>query len=120
MPFEVYGHPDLTGDFSFTPKVIPGVSGNPKFRDQLCVGTDLREYIPVDGWTRIHLEWLLDAYDKFPEKSEFFLPYFEKLAGTQKLRSQIEAGWNEQEIRASWQKDLNHYRKLRENYLIYD
>ena len=120
MPFEVYGHPDLEGDFSFTPIEIPGVSGNPKFKDQLCVGEDLRDFIPADGWTRIHLGWLLDAYEKFPEKSEFFIPYFEKLTGTKKLRSQIEAGWDETKIRSSWQKELNSFLEKRENYLIYD
>lgn len=120
MPFEVYGHPDLEGDFSFTPIEIPGVSGNPKFKDQLCVGEDLRDFIPPDGWTRIHLGWLLDAYEKFPEKSDFFIPYFEKLAGTKQLRIQIEAGWDETKIRSSWQKDLKSFQEKRENYLIYD
>lgn len=120
MPFEVYGHPDLEGDFSFTPIEIPGVSGNPKFKDQLCVGEDLRDFIPDEGWTRIHLEWLLDAYEKYPEKSKFFIPYFEKLTGTKELRSQIEAGWDETKIRSSWQKDLNSFLGKREKYLIYD
>ncbi len=84
------------------------------------MGKDLRDFIPADGWTRIHLEWLLDAYEKFPDKSDFFIPYFEKLAGTKQLRSQIEAGWDETKIRSSWQKDLNSYLEKRENYLIYD
>lgn len=120
MPFEVYGHPDLDGDFVFTPRHIPGVSGNPKFQDQLCRGTDLRNFVPSEGWSRIYLMWLLDAYERFPEKSEFFTPYFEKLAGTRKLRSQIEAGWDEAQIRSSWQADLNRYLEMREDYLIYD
>lgn len=120
MPFEVYGHPNLEGDFVFTPRVISGVSGKPKFLDQLCRGTDLRDVVPQQGWSRIHLRWLLDAYKKFPEKSEFFIPYFEKLAGTKELRRQIEAGWDETEIRASWQKEVNDYLEKREDYLIYD
>jgi len=120
MPFEVFGHPDLEGDFSFTPRSIPGVSGNPKFRDQLCWGVDLRDFVPPQGWTRLYLQWLLEAYEKFPEKSEFFLPYFNTLAGTARLRTQIEAGWDEDRIRASWQEDLDDYLQLREKYLIYD
>lgn len=120
MPFEVYGHPDLDGDFNFTPRSIPGVSGNPKFRDQLCVGADLRDIVPPEGWTRLYLTWLLEAYDKFPEKSEFFLPYFETLAGTAQLRAQIEAGWDEDKIRSSWKPGLDNYLKIREKYLLYD
>jgi uncharacterized protein YbbC (DUF1343 family) len=120
MPFEVYGHPDLQGDFSFTPRSIPGVSGHPKFKDQLCRGADLRAFDPPEGWTRLYLHWLLDAYEKFPDKSEFFRPYFDTLAGTARLREQIEAGWDEDRIRASWQEGLENYHIIREKYLIYD
>ncbi len=120
MPFEVYGHPELEAEFSFTPVSIPGVSGNPKFKDQLCYGEDLRDFVPVQGWTRLHLQWLLEAYHSFPRKSEFFTPFFEKLAGTAELRKQIEAGWSESKIRKSWQKELEEYKQLREKYLIYE
>lgn len=119
MPFEVYGHPDLEGSFSFTPVSIPGVSGNPKFRDQLCYGTDLREFEPADGWS-LRLTWLLDAYQKYPRKEEFFTSYFNTLAGTAALREQIEAGWDESGIKQSWQLDLEEFKKKREKYLIYD
>ena len=119
-PFEIYGHPGLDGDFTFTPVSIPGVSGNPKFRDQPCRGRDLREFVPEEGWTSLQLQWLLDAYARFPEKEAFFTPYFEKLAGTSSLRSQIEAGWDEKMIRDSWQEGLGNYMKIREAYLIYD
>jgi len=120
IPFEVYGHPELEGQFSFTPVSIPGVSGNPKFRDQLCYGADLSKYVPSEGWSKIELQWLLDAYFKFPRKEEFFTAYFDKLAGTSSLRKQIEAGWNEEQIRLSWQKDLGGYMQKREGYMIYD
>jgi uncharacterized protein YbbC (DUF1343 family) len=120
MPFEVYGHPEMEGAFSFTPVAIPGVARNPKHEDQLCYGADLREFSPVEGWTRIHLSFLLDAYRAFPHKETFFTSYIELLAGTDELRTQIEAGWNEDRIRASWQKGLEEYTLKRSKYLIYD
>lgn len=120
MPFEVYGHPDLEGEFSFTPRSIPGVADHPKFQDQLCKGADLRGFIPPEGWTRLYLRWVLEAYEKFPEKAEFFRPYFDTLAGTNRLREQIEAGWSEDRIRSSWQPGLEKYLQARKNYLIYD
>jgi uncharacterized protein YbbC (DUF1343 family) len=120
MPFEVYGHPDLTGDFSFTPVSIPGVARNPKFEGQLCFGADLRDFTPEEGWTRIQLKWVLDAYEAFPRKDEFFRAYFNTLAGTDQLRKQIEAGWDEERIRASWQEELEQYKLKRSKYLIYD
>ena len=119
MPFEAYGHPELEGHFSFTPVSIPGISGNPKFRDQLCYGADLREFVPPEGWSRLQLQWLMDAYLKFPRKDEFFTSYFEKLAGTSTLREQIEAGWDQHRIRMSWQKELDRFLEKRRPYLIY-
>ena len=118
-PFEIYGHPDLEGDFSFTPVSIPGMSRYPKLKDQLCFGADLRDYSPPKGWSKIHLEWLIDAYSKYPRKDKFFTPYFEKLAGTAELRNQIEEGWDETRIRESWRTDLDAFRLKREPYLIY-
>jgi uncharacterized protein YbbC (DUF1343 family) len=120
MPFEVYGHPDMPGSFSFTPEEIPGVARNPKFEGQLCHGEDLRDKVPEEGWTRIQLQYLLDAYRSFPRKDEFFTSYFDKLAGTDALRIQMEAGWSEKQIRASWEEDLLSYMAKRSNYLIYE
>ena len=120
MPFEVYGHPELPGEFSFTPETIPGVARNPKFEGSVCYGTDLRDFTPEEGWTRIQLQWLLEAYEAFPRKEEFFTSYFDKLAGTDSLRIQVEAGWDEVRIRTSWQKELEPFKLKRLKYLIYD
>jgi uncharacterized protein YbbC (DUF1343 family) len=120
MPFEVYGHPELSGNFSFTPEEIPGVARNPKFEGQICYGADLRDFMPEEGWNRIQLQWLLEAYRAFPRKDEFFTSYFDKLAGTDALRIQVEAGWDEKQIRASWQDGLQEYLAKRSNYLIYE
>lgn len=119
-PFELYGHPELSTTFEFTPVIIPGVAEYPKFENQLCYGADLRDFIPEEGWTSIKLQFLLDAYKDFPRKDQFFKAYFDKLAGTDALRIQIEAGWDEAAIRADWQDELKQYQKLRRKYLIYD
>jgi uncharacterized protein YbbC (DUF1343 family) len=120
MPFEVYGHPDLPGSFSFVPEGIRGMSMYPKLKGETCYGEDLREFTPEGGWNRIELRWLLDAYAKFPDKKNFFLPFFESLAGTDALRKQIVAGWTEERIRSSWQAGLDRYRETRKRYLLYD
>ena len=120
MPFEVYGHPDLQGNFSFTPVSIPGASMYPKLKGRRCFGEDLRSFLPGGGWNRLYLEFIMNAYQEFPRKEEFFTPYFEKLAGTAELRWQIQEGWDETRIRASWKPELDNYMKMREKYLIYD
>ncbi len=119
MPFEIYGHPDLKGDFSFTPIGIEGMSLYPKLKGQLCFGEDLRSFEPEDGWNQIFLNWLLDSYKQYPDKKNFFIPHFDMLAGTNTLREQIENGLTEEEIRRSWEPGLDVYRSMRFQYLLY-
>lgn len=119
MPFEVYGHPDLPGDFAFIPKRIPGVAESPKFEGIVCRGRDLRGFQPDSDWNRIHLGWLLEAHGEMPRQEDFFTPHFDKLAGTASLRRQIMAGWSEEEIRNSWASGLAGYRNKRTLYLLY-
>lgn len=116
-PFEFVGHPDLKGQpFSFTPVDKPGMSVNPKLEGLLCYGLDLRKEKPE---RRIALKHLIDLYNQFPDKSKFFIPYFDKLAGTTDLKEQIAKGMTEDQIRATWQKDLDAYKKARAKYLLY-
>jgi len=96
------------------------VARNPKFEGKLCYGADLSTFNPEEGWTRLQLRFLLEAYEFFPRKDEFFTSYIDKLAGTDQLRKQIEAGWDEARIRASWEQGLEQYKLIRKKYLIYD
>ena len=45
--------------------------------------------------------------------------FFNMLAGSDELYSQLKKGWSEQRIRASWQEDLTKYRAKREKYQLY-
>jgi uncharacterized protein YbbC (DUF1343 family) len=119
FPFQVIGSPLLKGmyTFSFTPVSIPGVSDNPPQKGNTCYGIDLQHYPAHDG--RINLKWLLDLYKVFPDKEHFFTSYFTKLAGTDQLRKQIEAGKSEEEIRMSWEPALSQYKMMRKKYLLY-
>src|SRR5690554_5899539 len=114
--FQIYGSPFLKNmDFTFTPKPNFGAK-DPMHNGKLCYGEDLSNKEFIDG---LSLEWLLKAYQNTSGKSKFFNNFFVKLAGTQKLRQQIEQGWSEEEIRASWQEDLETFKHTREKYLLY-
>ncbi|COZ40183.1 Uncharacterized protein conserved in bacteria [Mycobacterium tuberculosis] len=67
------------------------------------------------------LKYVLDFYNKMPDKSKFFAraEFFDKLAGTDELRKQILAGKTEDQIRESWKPELDEYKKMRKQYLIY-
>jgi uncharacterized protein YbbC (DUF1343 family) len=116
FPFQAIGYPDWRyGNFKFTPESVTGAT-QPPYQGQLCYGLDLRKE-PMDS--RFSLRYLLDMYARTPDKSKFFNPFFAKLAGTDRLRKAIEQGFTEDEIRRSWQTDLQRYRVLRKKYLLY-
>ena len=114
--FQIYGHPDFKGyDFRFTPAPNFG-SKNPKFNGELCFGKNLTE---APKPTQIELKWLIDAYSNFPDKAAFFLKGFERISGVSSLKTQLQAGKNETEIRQTWTEDLAEFNRIRTQYLIY-
>tara|TARA_R110000744_G_scaffold203096_1_gene321971 strand:- start:50 stop:1309 length:1260 start_codon:yes stop_codon:yes gene_type:complete len=117
FPFQVYGYPDPKfGDFTFTPVSIDGMSKYPPQQDKLCYGKDLRDEPLSHQFT---LSYLLDAYRIADKGASFFNAFFDKLAGSDRLRKSIIAGESEESIRSSWQKELDAYKTKRKLYLIY-
>jgi uncharacterized protein YbbC (DUF1343 family) len=115
MQFQIYGSPFLNkSNFSFTPKSNEGAK-YPKYKNKLCFGEDLRT---VKTLYKIDLSYLIKAYKENTSK-EFFNNFFTKLAGTKTLQQQIEKDFTEQEIRKTWEKDLEAFKLVRNKYLIY-
>lgn len=121
-PFQVFGSPELADNgFSFTPESVAGAR-NPVLLGQKCYGTDLRNAI-VDGIVpspAINLDWLISAYKEYPDKENFFTPYFDVLAAGSVLREQIQKGMTAEEIRASWKDGLEKFEQIRKKYLLYN
>ncbi|MBB12920.1 MAG: hypothetical protein CMC78_01975 [Flavobacteriaceae bacterium] len=116
MQFQVFGHPNLPkSKFSFTPKPNFGAK-YPKLVNQLCNGTDLRTHNLVN---KIELKWILNSFKNFPEPKSFFRANFFRIAGTRKLKKQIEEGLSENEIRSTWDKGLKKFKNIRLKYLLY-
>ena len=116
--FQIFGSPFLGDEnysFQFIPKPNFGAK-NPKHNAKTCYGKDLKN---VDFLNEINLNWLIEAYENTTDKSSFFNSFFTKLAGQTILQQQIEKGWSALEIKKSWQKDLEQFKILRANYLIY-
>lgn len=117
MPFLVIGNPEFKDlPFSFTPKAIPGMSNYPPHEGKTCYGLDLRQ---VQVEPEINLQYLLDFYQKYPDKEKFFGGSFDRLAGTPVLKEQIKQGLSEEQIKATWQEGLKGYREMRKKYLLY-
>ena len=115
-PFEQWGHPDYQGklNHTFTPKSTVGAT-KPLLENQICYGIKLDK-----AAEDLDIGQLLKAYQLSPQKDSFFNSFFEKLAGTKVLRQQIIKGKSEAEIRASWQPELEQFKKIRKKYLLYE
>lgn len=121
FPFQVYGHPNfMIGSFMFTPVSKEGAS-YPKYEDIACYGSNLNGYAEnfKKNPHQINLSWLIGSYEVMKHKGDFFNNYFEKLSGTDELREQITTGLSENEIRKSWQPEINNFKKIRTKYLLY-
>ncbi|MFZ1299257.1 MAG: DUF1343 domain-containing protein [Saprospiraceae bacterium] len=124
-PFLIYGHPLFFNKypFSFTP-LSRTEAINPPWKNQMCFGNDLRTVNLMDlrKSKKIQLKYLIDAFQKMPNKDSFFLKnlFFDKLAGTTSLRKNLIAGNTEAEIRKTWQPAIKKFMDKRKKYLLYE
>ena len=114
--FQRYGAPFFPkNNFSYTPMPNFG-SKDPKFKGEFCYGVNLAKKKRLG---KVNLEWLIDAYNKTPKEKDFFGKTFTIHAGNLTLQGKIEKGISAEEIRKSWQKDIDEFQKIRIKYLIY-
>ena len=117
-PFEIFGAPNLNVErypFEFRPVARQGAKWA-KFKDEICHGLDLGQITPGE---HLELGWLIDTYNEAADKENFFNPFFDKLAGTDQLKKDIQAGLNKEEIYARWTKELEDFEQIRAKYLLY-
>ena len=122
FPFQVYGHPEFNlGSFVFTPTSTEGAT-TPLYNGEQCYGANLSGY--AENYKKnekiINLSWLIGAHEIMSRNGDYFISYFEKLAGTSELRKQINNGLGEDEIRKTWQQGIDDFLKIRSKYLLYE
>lgn len=105
---------------SFTPVDIEEMATDPKYENKLCKGikvkvTDPNKFESVKFG--IKLIYVLSKL--YGNNFRFIDASFDRLAGTNNLRHQIEEGVNPDNIFASWQKDLDMFKNKRNQYLLY-
>jgi len=118
MQFQVFGSPVLDStyfDFEFTPISNPGAK-YPKHENKLCFGKNLQNEKELD---HLNLDWLLQAYDHTQDQASFFNSFFNKLAGNSSLKEQIQQGKTAEDIKESWQANLENYKSKIKPYLLY-
>lgn len=102
-------------DFNYTPKTNNG-SKHPKEQNKLCFGVNLRNQSYSN---KININWLIDAYQKYPNKEKFFGATFTIHAGNTTLEKQLKNGLSPKEIEDSWLPKIELFKKIRKKYLLY-
>ena len=136
-PFELIGAPYINADelaarlkslklpgvdfraASFTP-TFSKHSGKLTHGVQIHI-TDREKFQPVE--TGLHL--VKTIHDMYPDEFEFRaedkngISFFDQLIGNGWIRKDIEAGKSVAEMKSKWMKDLNSFKKIRKDYLLY-
>jgi uncharacterized protein YbbC (DUF1343 family) len=79
------------------------------------VMTDRAAYDP----TRAAVAALIDARALSGDRWSWNVAHIDRLAGTDRVRTMIDAGRSLEEITASWDAELAAFRAVRARYLIY-
>jgi uncharacterized protein YbbC (DUF1343 family) len=117
--FQVLGGPDKNlGEYHFIPVDKPGAQ-NPVNEGISCYGKDLTKVDAMVMGFDLHL--LFDFYNNFTNKKAFFTneKFFNLLVGNDWILADLKAGKTPEEVEAKWQADLEAFKKLRKNYLLY-
>ncbi|TMM41918.1 exo-beta-N-acetylmuramidase NamZ family protein [Colwellia ponticola] len=127
FPFQVIGHDKVTvssnidsraDNFTFTPVSTPGAASKPKLMNKKLTGQDLRQVTSHS----LDLTFIIQWYNAFSEQGVTFFTsptFFDKLAGTDKLRKAIMAGQSAEQIKLSWREGITHFKHQRAPYLLY-
>jgi len=116
--FQVFGSPFLDSriyDYQYVPESNLG-SKYPKHEGETCYGRDLTNHEFI---SEIHLDWLINAYQNTSNPDDFFNPFFTKLAGNKLLAQQIKEGMTAEEIKNTWQADLEKFKVMKAKYHLY-
>lgn len=105
---------------TFTPNEIPGVSGNPKYKNEKCNGIkikviDRRKFESV----KFGIKLIAAIHKLFPNEFKFRDASFDRLCGDSSIRQRILDGISAQKIIESYQIELDTFKEIRNKYLLY-
>jgi len=105
---------------AFIPEDLSEMATNPKFEGKTCFGikiniTDPNKFESV----KFGVKLLYVLTKLYGNKIKFNESSFDRLAGTNILRQQINNKMKPDKIFASWQKELTKFNKIKNQYLLY-
>lgn len=105
---------------SFVPVSIPDMATHPKYEGKRCHGLSLHVVHPVRFESvAFGIRLLVALNELYPDSLQFKPEWLNKLLGTEMVLQQIRDGYSYKEIVASWQKELEAFRSIRDTVLLY-
>ncbi len=107
-------------EISFTPKDIPNVAANSKYKDNLCHGISIHvtDKTKVES-VKFGITLLYVLHKLYPKEFSFKEKSFELLSGDSKIRKQLLMNISPKQIFKSYQKELSNFKEIRNKYLLY-
>jgi len=105
---------------SFTPKDIPNVSVNPKYKEKSCNGISIKviDKRKVES-VKFGIALLSSLHKLYPKEFLFKEKSFDLLSGDSKIREQLLKNISPDKIYKSYQKELSKFKEKRKKYLLY-
>jgi uncharacterized protein YbbC (DUF1343 family) len=121
------GAPNLTRfawqAITFTPRSISGQALHPPFEGLLCQGARAdQDAASTDELFSEGIEMLKSFYEahrQVDKKGKFFVPFFDRLVGSDALRQQIIAGMSTKDILKSWEPGVAAFHRKSARYRLY-
>ena len=105
---------------TFIPKSIENMSTSPKYKDVECNGISIKITNPSKILAlKFGIELLYSIHKLYPNYFEFRRNWLDKLFGNKNLTEMLKNNSNLDEIFNSWEIELNSFKNLRKNYLLY-
>ena len=131
-PFQMLGHVKLAellpnqfhknGIETITPISLPTSSPYPKWQDTEIHALKLTSPDMVNALTGFNITWIYQLYHAMRLQEETFITsdtFFDKLAGSRKLRQDLASGVSLADIEQSWKSEIKAYQAKIEPYLLY-
>jgi uncharacterized protein YbbC (DUF1343 family) len=138
-PFKTFGAPWIEGkqlatrlntlnlagisfhDTTFTPQVIAGMAGKPKYENRPCSGilVELKNrniFKPYSSGIYI----IKTIYQLYQDSLSWRESHFDQLCGTEEVRRTIQSKADLDSLFLSWQNEMKNFLQCREKYLIYN
>lgn len=105
---------------TFTPRPLPGVAANPKYKDQVCRGCKIEvvnraRFQPYRSAIHI-LEQIIRLY---PDQIKWRSKHFKRLCGSAAILAMLQSGAQLEPLFATFSEQEARFRVFRKTYLIY-